>query len=465
MQLVSQRDSLKDAAFRMLDALSIAFAHWLASAIWSMGFDRGRMMASACVIIAYYLCAEITGMYRSWRSVGVERELAAFFTTWLASLGTALLAAFVLAFPLEEPRVYYVTWGVLGAIVGVTYRLCVRGFLRLARSYGYNARGFAIVGVNELGFRLARNVAGAPDLGLRLVGFYDDREDERLPEVPAEFAKNCGAIDDLVQRAKNHEIGVVYITLPMRAEDRIHNILMQLSDSTASVYIVPDFFVFELLHSRWTNIGGLPTVSIYENPLYGVSGVVKRMLDLGLAIGLLAVLAIPMVVIAGLVKYTSPGPVFFRQRRYGLDGRDFHIWKFRTMRVCEDDSHLVQATKDDDRVTAIGRFLRRTSLDELPQLFNVLIGSMSLVGPRPHANAHNESYRSLIQGYMLRHKVKPGITGLAQVHGYRGETDTLEKMQRRVEYDHRYIREWSLLLDLQILFRTLSIVWSGKNAY
>jgi len=177
------------------------------------------------------------------------------------------------------------------------------------------------------------------------------------------------------------------------------------------------------------------------------------------------VAALPMLIIAIAIKLTSRGPVFFRQRRYGLDGREIRVWKFRTMTVCEDGDEVRQATQGDARVTRLGAFLRRTSLDELPQLFNVLGGSMSLVGPRPHAAAHNEQYRKMIQGYMLRHKVKPGMTGLAQVRGWRGETDTLEKMQRRIECDHQYIRDWSLWLDIQILLQTLWIVLSGKNAY
>ena len=169
--------------------------------------------------------------------------------------------------------------------------------------------------------------------------------------------------------------------------------------------------------------------------------------------------------IALLVKRSSPGPVFFRQKRYGLQGEEIGVWKFRSMKTCDNGSVVKQATKDDDRITPIGRILRRTSLDELPQLFNVLDGSMSLVGPRPHASAHNEEYRSLIDGYMLRHKVKPGITGLAQVNGWRGETETLEKMEKRVEFDHRYIREWTLWMDVKILFQTAFVVLKQENAY
>jgi putative colanic acid biosynthesis UDP-glucose lipid carrier transferase len=251
----------------------------------------------------------------------------------------------------------------------------------------------------------------------------------------------------------------------MRAEDRIRFLLDQLSDSTVSVYIVPDFFVFELLHSRWTQMGGLPAVSVFENPLYGVDGMVKRIADLAIAFVALIAGAIPMLLIALAVKLSSPGPVFFRQRRYGLDGQEILVWKFRSMRTCDNGPVVKQASKGDPRVTRVGGILRKTSLDELPQLFNVIDGTMSLVGPRPHANAHNEQYRSLIRGYMLRHKVKPGITGLAQVNGCRGETETVDKMERRIEWDHNYIRHWSIWLDLKIMVKTLLVVWKQEEAY
>ena len=262
-----------------------------------------------------------------------------------------------------------------------------------------------------------------------------------------------------------NEIDHVLIALPMRAEKRIQSLLNEFGNTTASVYIVPDFFVFELLHSRWTHVGGLPVVSVFESPMYGVDGWVKRALDLTLSLVGVVLISPLLVVCAILVKLTSKGPIFFRQKRYGLSGEQIGVWKFRSMRVCENGAEVKQASKTDDRITPLGRILRKTSLDELPQLFNVIDGSMSLVGPRPHANAHNEQYRSLIDGYMLRHKVKPGITGLAQVSGARGETETLDKMERRIEFDHRYIREWSLWMDVKILIKTALVVFRQENAY
>jgi putative colanic acid biosynthesis UDP-glucose lipid carrier transferase len=344
-------------------------------------------------------------------------------------------------------------------------RVSLRWTFRSLRAHGLNHQRFAIVGVTPLGIQLARNIEAAPELGLQLAGFYDDRPIERVAELPPEVGKRLGDLDQLYAAARRGDVQRIYITFPMRAEKRIQEALERLADTTASVYIVPDFFVFELLHSRWSSVNGLPVVSVFENPLYGIDGVVKRATDLALSAALLTVLAIPLAIVALLVKLSSPGPIFFRQRRYGIDGEEFLVWKFRTMRVCEDGAVVSQATKGDPRVTKIGAFLRKSSLYELPQLFNVFDGTMSLVGPRPHASAHNEQYRQQIQGYMLRHKVKPGITGLAQVNGYRGETDTLEKMEGRVRFDHQYIREWSWWLDVRILLRTFFVVLKRENAY
>jgi putative colanic acid biosynthesis UDP-glucose lipid carrier transferase len=223
--------------------------------------------------------------------------------------------------------------------------------------------------------------------------------------------------------------------------------------------------MFDLLHASWGNVGDLPVVSISETPFYGVDGFVKRVEDIILSGLFLLLVAIPMIFIAIGVKLSSSGPIIFRQHRYGLRGNEIDVWKFRTMTVSENNDKVVQAKKSDPRVTRFGAFLRRTSLDELPQLINVLQGKMSLVGPRPHAVAHNEQYRKQVDRYMLRHKVKPGITGLAQVNGWRGETDTLDKMQKRIEFDLAYIQNWSLFLDLKIIYQTMFKVFYDKNAY
>jgi len=316
-----------------------------------------------------------------------------------------------------------------------------------------------------LGVTLAGTIAGNPTMGLKLLGFYDDRQPAGARPLATQPHMVLGNLDTLVQKAREGKIDVIYITLPMRAETRIKDLVDKLADTTVSVYLVPDFFMFSLMNTSLGQVGNLPIVSIHETPFYGVDGWIKRVEDIVLSLAILALIAVPMLLIALAVRLTSKGSAIFKQRRYGLQGQEIMVYKFRSMTVCEDGDRVCQATKEDDRITPLGRFLRRTSLDELPQFINVLQGRMSIVGPRPHAVAHNEMYRKLINGYMLRHKVKPGITGWAQVNGLRGETETVDKMKARIEYDLDYIRNWSIWLDLKIVFMTVLKGFTGKNAY
>jgi len=252
---------------------------------------------------------------------------------------------------------------------------------------------------------------------------------------------------------------------PMRHVKRVMNLLDDLRDTTASIYYVPDIFVFDLIQARSGEIHGIPVVAMCETPFYGYRGVAKRVSDVGFSALILLLLMPLLVLIALVVKISSPGPIIFKQRRYGLDGREIAVYKFRTMRVTEDGAQIRQASKTDSRITRVGGVLRRSSMDELPQLINVLQGRMSLVGPRPHAVAHNEEYRKLIKGYMVRHKVLPGITGLAQVNGCRGETSKLEEMEARVNYDLDYLRHWSPMLDIKIILLTVVKVFRDDKAY
>ncbi|MEN6450525.1 MAG: undecaprenyl-phosphate glucose phosphotransferase [Thermoguttaceae bacterium] len=462
---IYQHRSIAGVWYRFADALWIAVG-LLISVRRGLTVTADRYVIVALVaIIVYYLLAEMAQMYRSWRGVSIHREALGTLFCWAITLATLLTLGFLTKHTAAFSRISTLTWFLTTPALMIGGRMATRTVQRILLSWGYNARTFAIVGVNELGFQLARNIGESPEMGLSLVGFFDDRSDERSPAIPDDLAPRVGTIDDLIERARSGEVDRIYIAFPMRAEQRIRSVLDRLGDTTASVFIVPDFFVFQLLHSRWTDILGLPVVSVFDSPLYGVDGLMKRLCDLVIGSGLLLLAAAPMAIIAAAIKLSSPGPVFFRQRRYGLDGREIRVWKFRTMTVCEDGRKAVQAVKNDPRITRLGAVLRSTSLDELPQLFNVLEGTMSLVGPRPHPDALNEEFRTQIGGYMLRHKVKPGITGLAQVNGWRGETDVPEKMQKRIEFDHRYIREWSLWLDIRILLKTVLVVISRKNAY
>jgi putative colanic acid biosynthesis UDP-glucose lipid carrier transferase len=324
-------------------------------------------------------------------------------------------------------------------------------------------RTAVIAGASSLGRDLGAHLRSRPLLGIRCAGYFDDRETSRDHALGAE--KNLGDLNQLAEYVRQQHIDMIFITLPMTSQPRILKLLEELRDTTVSVYFAPDIFLYELIQARMETIGGIPLLAVCESPFYGADGLIKRVSDLVLAAAILALIAPLMLAIGAAVKLSSRGTVLFRQRRYGLDGREIVVYKFRTMRVLEDGAVVTQATRGDPRVTPLGAFLRRTSLDELPQFINVLQGRMSVVGPRPHAVAHNEMYRKLIPSYMLRHKVRPGITGLAQVNGLRGETDTLEKMRARIEYDLAYLRNWSLLLDLKIVLMTIVVVLKKQDAY
>ncbi len=320
-----------------------------------------------------------------------------------------------------------------------------------------------IVGMNDQGLSLAERIKESPYLATKVVGFFDDRVESRIPKEAQ--SQLLGKFDDLQEYVKRHQVDQIYLSLPMATQPRILRLLDQLRDTTASIYFVPDTFVTDLIQGRMDSIGGTPVVAVCETPFSGFNGVLKRASDIVIASVALILLSPLLIAIAVAVKLDSPGPAIFRQRRYGLGGEEIIVYKFRSMTVCEDGGEIRQASRNDQRVTRLGAFLRRTSLDELPQFINVLQGRMSVVGPRPHAVAHNEMYRKLIKGYMIRHKVRPGITGWAQVNGYRGETETVEKMQKRIDYDLEYLRNWSLRLDLDIILRTVLLVFKDRQAY
>ncbi len=324
-------------------------------------------------------------------------------------------------------------------------------------------RKAVVAGSSDLGARLVDGISRATLLGIDVVGVFDDRRSER--RVNIESAPYLGTLTDLAQYIKENSIDLIYITLPMASQPRILKLLNELRDTTASIYFTPDIFVFDLIQARMDSINGLPVVAVCETPFYGVNGLIKRLSDYVLSLIILVLISPLLVSIAIAIKINSPGPILFKQRRYGLDGKEITVYKFRTMKVLEDGAQVRQASRDDDRIYPLGRILRKTSLDELPQFVNVLQGRMSIVGPRPHAVAHNEQYRKLINGYMVRHKVKPGITGWAQVSGFRGETETVEKMRQRIEYDLAYLRNWSLRLDLVIILRTVLLIFGDKGAY
>ena len=451
---------------RLVDLVLIYLALWLSTYARGEAWDQKTWIAATVAAVVFLVVGQSLSVYQGARGARLRQQLVRIWAGWFTGVVPVLLfLLFISKQSAEYSRIIVSTWFVLAPFLISVWRTGTTVTLRELRARGYNTRSAAIVGMTELGEQLALQIDQVPTLGLRVHGFYDDRDDERCHPIPESLGTRAGALSELVDAARSGEIDLIDIAFPLRAEPRINQLLRELSDTTATVYLAADFYVFDLLHARWGNIGSVPTISLHETPFYGVDGWLKRLEDIVVGSLILLLIAIPMLFIAICVKLTSPGPAFFRQRRYGLNGEVIDVLKFRSMTVIEDGDEIKQATKGDPRVTKIGAFLRRTNLDELPQFFNVVGGSMSIVGPRPHAVAHNELYRKKVHGYMLRHKVKPGITGWAQVNGWRGETDTLEKMEKRVEHDLDYIRNWSLLWDVQIIFMTVFGSGARRNAY
>lgn len=321
----------------------------------------------------------------------------------------------------------------------------------------------AILGITPAGLAIEQALLHEFSKKSIEISYFEDRNiqrDSRFINI-----EQKGNSRDLLALAKADKVDEIYIALPMVAQQRIRQFLNEFSDTTVDVFLVPDLFSYSSHISQLRMFGNIQTISIFTSPFDGDGALLKRIEDIILGT-FFTLLSLPaMLLIAIGIKLTSPGPVLFKQNRYGLNGKQIQVWKFRTMRVMENNAVVKQATRGDPRVTRFGAFLRRTSLDELPQFINVLQGRMSIVGPRPHAVAHNEEYRVLVDNYMIRHKVKPGITGLAQISGFRGETDTLDKMEKRIHYDLEYIQSWSLFLDLKIIFLTFFRGFVGKNAF
>jgi putative colanic acid biosysnthesis UDP-glucose lipid carrier transferase len=430
--------------------------------LFGIVFDR----SSQAIIIVAVLCLilvqpprEVTTQLTSARISAVADVIF----RWLLLLGVMLVIGYVTHSLAEYPRRIFITWAVVTPVALVFSTLAMQELMHRFLMSAFDNRSAIFAGYNNSSLELARRLKNNPAMRLEVSGFFDDRSSDRLGLEPD--AKLVGSLSDLSTYVKEHGTDVIFIALPIRHVKRVMNLLDDLRDTTASIYYVPDIFVFDLIQARSGEIHGIPVVAMCETPFYGYRGVTKRLTDIGLSIVILLLFLPLLLLIAILVKVSSPGPIIFKQRRYGLDGREIAVYKFRTMNVTEDGEQIRQASKADSRITRIGGILRRASLDELPQLINVLQGRMSLVGPRPHAVAHNEEYRKLIKGYMVRHKVLPGITGLAQVNGCRGETSQLEEMEARVNYDLDYLRHWTPMLDIKIILLTAIKVFRDDKAY
>jgi putative colanic acid biosynthesis UDP-glucose lipid carrier transferase len=430
--------------------------------LWVLAFQRdGELLPQYLMLAVIIFALTFPGKSRLTSSLSSLFFDVLFNWSWIA--GLLVICAITTGYAHDFSRGVFEKWVWLAPTLEIAASLALRASAPyLVKLQGPRQRAI-VVGMNAQGMVLAKRLDASPLHRIEFVGFVDSRNPERLPSNTK--LKPIGKIDELALVVRNLDINIIYLSLPMASQPRILHILDELKDTTASIYFVPDMFVTDLIQGQAGNVCGMPVISVCETPFHAFNGVLKRASDIFFSLSILALIFPLMFVIALAVRLTSSGPIIFKQRRYGLDGQKILVYKFRSMTVTEDGGVVPQAKKNDARVTRLGAFLRRTSLDELPQFINVLQGRMSIVGPRPHAVAHNELYRKLIKGYMVRHKVKPGITGWAQVNGFRGETDTLEKMQGRIDYDLDYLRNWSLALDIQIILRTVKIVAKDSKAY
>lgn len=443
---------------RFSDITIILLGLYLISSLNDLSFGVRELLVGLLVLVIFQMIGGITDFYRSWRGVKISTELKLLIQNWtLGLIFTLGIISFFSNFNFSYK--IFLQWYLIVSLTIVICRIAIRFLAGIIRKFGYNTRYVAVAGSMPVGISLLRSFEEEPWLGFVVKGIYDDVCSEKISNYYS------GDLKQLVSEAKAGKLDRIYIAMSMGDEIKLKKLIKELTNTTCSVMLIPDIFTFNILQSRTEEVNGVPVVPLFDTPLNGINMVFKRLEDIIVSSIILVFISPVLLCIAAAVKITSPGPILFRQIRYGMDGKPIKVWKFRSMVVMENGGVVTQVTKNDSRVTKVGRILRKTSLDELPQFFNVLQGEMSIVGPRPHAVAHNEQYRDLIDGYMLRHKVKPGITGLAQINGWRGETDTLEKMQKRVEFDLEYIREWSVWLDLKIIFLTIFKGFINKSAY
>ncbi|CAG9169405.1 undecaprenyl-phosphate glucose phosphotransferase [Cupriavidus respiraculi] len=459
-----ERQAALQYMYRFIDGAIVGICGILLGEYW---FPQGLAQAApvnafltAFATIAALFVFPACGLYGSWRG----RSRAALALRTFAAWSLVSVAGLVVAFLMHQSgaisRLWSMSWFATVAVALVGTRLLLYRLLGNVRQQGINAKRVLILGYGPLGHEMFQRVKQMRDAGYHVVGIYSERDDEMLPAGVSVLR----SMDEISPFVRSRGVSEIWLTLPMAACRDLSDVVFQFRNELVDIRWVPDVMSVELLGHRFSEFLGLPVIDLNSPPDSRITGMLKASFDRAFAAAALLGMSPLLLVIAVLVKLSSRGPVLFRQARLGMDGKPFDVFKFRTM-VVHQDHGVTQAKRNDPRVTRIGAFLRRTSLDELPQFLNVLRGEMSVVGPRPHALEHNEMYKELIDRYMLRHRVKPGITGWAQINGLRGQTDTVEKMRARIEYDIYYIRNWSFELDLRIIASTALRGWTGKAAF
>ncbi|WP_320170191.1 undecaprenyl-phosphate glucose phosphotransferase [Maridesulfovibrio sp.] len=408
------------------------------------------MLLCISVAVLTIVCFHVAGVYRDWSGADIVSECNRIVVSVLAVFGSLLILGYIFKISSVYSRLVVLTWVFAWPFLLCVERVIIRKFFFNFFFESSLNRKAVIAGTGKLGSSLAEWFEDNPWVGVRVEGFFG------LSDFCDGMQPCLGELSSLPGYVREHDIQLVYIALPMRAQGVIEELLAELEDSTVQIYFFPDMSIFRrLIGGDVAHVAGQAAIVLRSSPFVGMNGFIKRVEDLVLGSIILILISPVMIIIALGIKLSSKGPVFFKQWRYGLGGEPFRILKFRTMKVLEDGYDFAPATQGDPRITRFGRFLRRNSLDELPQFLNVVLGSMSIVGPRPHAVKMNEEYRTLVSGYMLRHISKPGITGLAQINGCRGEVQSHEDMVRRISYDIEYLQRWSVFLDFEIVFKTV----------
>lgn len=447
-----------------LYALAISGNLWLIAALTGQEFSLSYQVLAIFAGGMGFLTMSRYDLLTPWLpgrqgSVGTRM-----YWSWVGLVGVLLLVGYVTRYSTYYSRKVLLFWFVTTPFALLLMHKLAVGVAHRFLPHILRRRSSVVVFVNEAARGLVRNLGSSTSY--ELVGFFEDRDMDRIGGPLSELSY-LGKARSVAQYVRDHNIDVVFIVLPDEGSRRAIQLLDELGDTTASVYYVPDFLIINLFEAQVREIEGITVLEVAETPFYGADGVLKQVFDFAFSAAVILLVSPLLLAVALIIRLTSPGPIIFKQKRYGLNGQRFWVYKFRSMYIggINPNADVQQASRDDPRVTPIGRFIRRTSIDELPQFFNVLRGEMSVVGPRPHTVAHNEYYRKAVKRYMVRHKVKPGLTGWAQVHGLRGETAQLERMEERIRYDLEYIRSWSPMLDLKIVFMTIAMIFRDKNAY
>lgn len=456
---------------RFADVVAPAVVAWIAIAAWLpqhfSQFDDQYFLAMATSSLLVANIFQALNLYSIRSLTNVPRQIGRVIVAWTGVVALLIAVAFVTKVSANFPRGWAILWYVwtLGGFIAV--RFAVAGVIGRWMESGRLTRDIAVVGAGPHGRRLIRHLREAGGADYRIVGVFDDRATREME--PIEGVPVRGTVNDLLDYARRHQVDQIVVALPWAAEIRVMTILKKLWELPIDIRLAPDMIGFRLAHCSYSELGDVPVLNVFDKPLSEDKLLLKRVEDIGLALLLLLVFSPVMLATAIAIKLDSRGPILFRQTRYGFNNQRIQVWKFRSMYTDEcRDIAPTQASRDDPRITKVGRFIRRTSIDELPQIFNVLSGSMSMVGPRPHpidTKAENLLFEEAVAEYAARHRVKPGLTGWAQVNGWRGETDTIEKIRKRVDHDLYYIENWSLLLDIKIVLMTIVTVLRGKNAY